>query len=183
MKQLVVIAVVFLITACSGDEPVQNERVLEIKELGELSTIEYTIGKLIQMDQSESDWYKWGDRKILINTRATVKAGIDLKKIKEEDVRVKGRTIEITLPSPEYTSFSMDPNFTRTEVESVSGFRDGFTQKEKNNFMRQGEEAIKKELANLSILEEAQSSAEDIVREFYRSLGFETVIIKSKLDQ
>jgi hypothetical protein len=49
--------------------------------------------------------------------------------------------------------------------------------------MRQGEEAIKKELANLSILEEAQSSAEDIVREFYRSLGFETVIIKSKLDQ
>jgi hypothetical protein len=183
MRSHVFYILLFLLSACGEDKAIRKDRVMEIKDLGELSTIEYTIGKLIQMDQSDSDWYKWGDRKLLINTRATVKAGVDLKKLREDDIKIKGNTVEITLPAAEYTSFSMDPNYTRTEVESISGFRDGFTQKEKNNFMKQGEEAIKRDLVELNILEEARVNAEDIVRDFYHSLGFEKVIVNSKEDK
>ena len=166
IKYLFHIALISSLLSCSGESEELKANVLEIRQLGELSAVEYSIGKLIQLDQSESDWYKWGDRKILIKTRAIVKAGVDLNKLREDDIRVKGNTIEITLPAPEYTSFNMDPKFTRTEVESISGFRDNFTQKEKNDFLKQGEEAIKKDLAETKVLEDAARNAEDIVRNF-----------------
>ena len=177
IKYLFHIALISSLLSCSGESEELKANVLEIRQLGELSTVEYTIGKLIQLDQSESDWYKWGDRKILIKTRAIVKAGVDLNKLREDDIRVKGNTIEITLPAPEYTSFNMDPKFTRTEVESISGFRDNFTQKEKNDFLKQGEEAIKKDLAETKVLEDAARNAEDIVRDFYKELGYDKVIV------
>lgn len=178
MKKYLIIALLFL-AACSNEEEAPTPAVMEVKNLGQLSTVEYTIGKIIQMDQSEESWYKWGDRKILIKTRAVVKAGIDLNKIKEDDISIKGKTIEITLPESEYISFNMDPNYTKTEVESVSGFRDNFTQKEKNAILRQGEEAIKKDLEKTRILKDASSNAEDIIRDFYKEMGFERVIVHS----
>lgn len=177
MRKYLYILFFGLIVSCDSDVSDPELDVMQVRSLGELSTVEYTIGKLIQLDETDGEWYKWGDRKLLIKTRAVVKAGVDLKKLKEDDIKVKGKTIEIQLPSPEYTSFSMDPNFTYTEVESVSGFRDNFTQTEKNTFLKQGETAIKEDLASTDILKDAASNAEDVIRDFYKDLGFDKVII------
>lgn len=181
MNRFVYILILFIVS-CSSTDEAEKASVMEIRELGQLATVEYTIGKLIQLDQTDVEWYKWGDRKLLIKTRATVKAGIDLKKIKEDDIVVKGNTIEITLPPAEYISLNMDPNDTKTEVESISGFRDNFTQKEKNAFLKQGEEAIRKDLGETKILQDAAANAEDIIRDFYKELCFEKIIIHSSIE-
>jgi len=171
---------ILVLTGCSQQEYDRDQNVLEVKELGQLSTTEYTVGKIIKLDNSEAEWYKWGDRKILISCKAVIKAGVDLSKIEEKDIKVKGNTIEITLPPAEITTFKMDPKFVQTEMESVSGFRDNFTQSEKNEFLKQGEQAIKQEMTNLPILSDAEDNAESIVRELYESMGFEKVIIHKR---
>ena len=179
MKKLIYILTIVLFTSCSGeDSPKKDANVYEIRDVGKLSTTEYTIGKIVKLDDTEAEWYKYGDRKILISTKAKVKAGVDLSKIKDEDIKVKGNTIEIKLPPAEMTSFTMDPKYTHTEMESVNGFRDKFTQKEKNKFLKQGEEAIKKELPNTGLLDDAEKNAVAFIENFYKQLGFENVIVQ-----
>ena len=179
MKYLYYIAFLFILTSCGGsDEAIKDENVYEIRDVGKLSTTEFTIGKIVKLDDTEAEWYKYGDRKILISTKAKVKAGVDLSKIKDEDIKVKGNTIEIKLPPAEITTFTMDPRYTHTEMESINGFRDKFTQKEKNSFLKQGEEAIKKELPNTGILDDAEKNAVAFIENFYKQLGFENVIVQ-----
>ena len=180
MKQLLIISILFL-ASCSGEADPMHENVYEIREIGELSTSEYTIGKMVKVDDTDSTWYwigKYGDRKILINTKAKVKAGVALSTITAADITIKGNSITIKLPPAEITSFSMDPKYTYTEMESVNGFRDKFTQKEKNTFMRQGEEAIRDELKNVGILKDAEKNASEFIKDFYKQLGYKRVIIE-----
>jgi hypothetical protein len=194
MKQFLFYILLFsVLTSCSNEPDIPVTELYEIRDIGQLSTVEYTIGKIIILEDSDFDWkdFEWtdlewtdfdklpkiGERKLLISCKAKVKAGVDLTKIKDGDIKVSGNTIEITLPPAEITSFSMDPNSVRTEMENISGFRDGFTQKEKTEFLQQGEEAIKTDMADSEIIDDARSNVEIFLEDFYKQLGFEQVII------
>lgn len=174
-----------LLSSCGGketkDPPAPN--VYEVKNIGQLSTTEYTIGKIVKVDDPPEEWYKFGDRKILISCKAKVKAGVDLNKIKKGDITVSGKTIEIVLPPAEITTFTMDPKEVHTKMESVSGFRDRFSQIDKNDFMRQGEEAIRKDLKETGILKDAQNNAETFIKDFYHQMGFEKVIVRQQQEE
>lgn len=166
-----------ILFSCGPDQLEEKEAVFEIRNIGELSTTEYTIGKIVKLDDTSDSWYKLGDRKILIRCQASVKAGYDLTQIREGDVRINGDRIEITLPPVKLTNFYMDPNQTVTEMQSISGLRHGFTQKEKLGFMQQGEDAIKKELPSTGIYRDAEKGAIVFLKDFYKNLGFNDVII------
>lgn len=176
---LILFAILFIVS-CSEDKALPEVEVYEIRNIGELSTTEYTVGKIIKLDDKakEGEWYKYGDRKILINCKAKVKAGVDLSKIKDGDITVSGNTLTITIPPAEITSFTMDSKHIQTEMESVSGFRDGFTHTEKSRFLKQGEIAIREEILYTDIIKDAQMNAEVFLNDFYKQLGFEKVIIK-----
>lgn len=167
-----------LISSCGEKtkEPPKAD-VYEVKSIGLLSTSEYTIGKIIKLSDPP-EWYKLGDRKILMSCKAKVKAGVDLKRIEEGDITVKGNTITIVLPPAEFTSFIMDPKLTHTEMESVSGFRQGFSQNEKNKYMRQAEKSIRDDMEETKILKDARRNAELFLEDFYKQMGFEEVIVK-----
>ena len=177
---IILLFAVGLISSCGEEtkEPPKAD-VYEIKNVGLLATSEYTIGKIVKLTDVP-EWYQLGDRKILMSCKAKVKAGVDLKKIKEGDITVEGNTITVVLPPAEYTSFTMDPKLTHTEMESVSGFRDAFSQSEKNNYMRQAEKAIKRDMNETNILRDAKQNAEMFVEDFYKQLGYEKVIVKHK---
>lgn len=181
MKVLVSILTLFLLFSCgSEEEKTPQPDVFEIRNMGTLSTTEYTIGKVIKLDDVPEEWYKYGDRKLLISCKAKVKAGVDLTQVEEDDVRVRGNSIEIILPPAEITSFVMDPNYVRTEMESITGFRDNFTQTEKRDFLEQGEQAILEDLKETEIIADAERNASIVLTQFYENLGFEEVTIKHK---
>lgn len=188
MKNLYYIALVFLLSACEL-MPQSKEIVYDIREIGTLSTTEYTVAKVVKLDDEHGiweiwekwddirSWTKFGDRKILISCRAKIKAGIDLNKIRKEDIKINGNSINIVVPTAEVSEFSMEPKYTKTEVESVSWFRDHFTQKEKNEFLKQGEKAIREDIENSGIYSNAEYEAELFITDFYKRQGFEKVII------
>lgn len=180
MKYAIFILLFFagLISSCGeGTKEPPKADVYEIKNIGLLSTSEYTIGKIIKLSDPP-EWYKLGDRKLLMSCKAKVKAGVDLKKMKEGDIEVDGNTITITLPPAEITVFTMDPKLTHTEMESVNGLRQGFTQKEKHGYMQQGEEAIRRDMKDTKILKDAETNAAMFLRDFYKQMGYEKVIVK-----
>lgn len=188
MKNLYYIALVFLLSACEL-MPQSKEIVYDIREIGTLSTTEYTVAKVVKLDDEHGiweiwekwddirSWTKFGDRKILISCRAKIKAGIDLSKIRKEDIKINGNSINIVVPTAEVSEFSMEPKYIKTEVESVSWFRDHFTQKEKNEFLKQGEKAIREDIENSGIYSNAEYEAELFINDFYKRQGFERVII------
>ena len=180
---LIYFLILFLFTGCSEEKEIRNIDVYEIRNIGELSTTEYTVGKIIKLNDVANEWYKYGDRKILISCKAKIKAGVDLSELKEGDIVVRGKKITIHLPNTKITSFEMDPMDIQTEMESVSGFRDKFTQNEKNLFLKQGELAILKDLKQTGIIKDANNNTATFIEEFYKNLGFEEVIIKHKKQQ
>lgn len=166
-----------LLTACGTDDsPAKESEVFEVRSIGTLSTSEYTVGKIIKLDD-KGDWWKWGDRKILISCKAKIKAGVNLNKIKDSDILVDGKRIEIQLPEPEIISFEMDPDQIRTEMTDVNGFRSDFSQADKNKILQLGEKAIRTDLRQLSILSDAEANAIAFLKDFYKTLGFEEIII------
>ena len=188
MKFSVYIALVILLLGCEST-PQPEAQVYDIREIGTLSTTEYTVTKVVKLDDQHGlweiwekwddirSWTKFGDRKILISCRAKIKAGVDLKKIRKEDIHVNGNSIAIVLPAAAVTEFTMEPKHIKTEVESVSWFRDHFTQKEKNDFLKQGETAIRRDLENSGIYSNAEYEAEVFITDFYKRQGFENVIV------
>lgn len=188
MKFSVYIALAILLFGCEST-PQPEAQVYDIREIGTLSTTEYTVTKVVKLDDQHGlweiwekwddirSWTKFGDRKILISCRAKIKAGVDLKKIRKEDIHVNGNSIAIVLPAAEVTEFTMEPKHIKTEVESVSWFRDHFTQKEKNDFLKQGETAIRRDLENSGIYSNAEHEAEVFITDFYKRQGFEKVIV------
>lgn len=177
MKNWLILVLTGCFLASCGDEKgVHETEVYEIRSIGTLSTTEYTLGKIIKWND-QGEWYTFGDRKILLSCKATVKAGINLNAIKDSDITIKGKQITIKLPPPEIISFEMDPDLIRTEMTEVNGFRSDFSQIDKSKVLQKGEESIRKDLQKLNILDEAEKNAKTFIVDFYKNLGFEQVIV------
>lgn len=180
MKQLAVLFfgfILLVISSCGTDDtPVRNSEIYEIRSVGTLSTSEYTVSKIIKLND-KGEWYYWGDRKILISCKAKIKAGVNLNRLAAEDIKVDGKKITIQLPEPEIISFEMNPDQIKTEMVDVSGFRAEFSQQEKNKILQLGEKSIRKDLQQLNILRDAETNAIVFLTDFYKNLGFEEIII------
>lgn len=150
-----------------------------IKDMGELSTVEYSVGKILKIDD-KGEWYKLGDRKILISVKATVKAGVDLSSLKESDIKVDGTKISIHLPEAKLFSFFIPSDQVQTVVNDVNGLRHEFSQKDKINIITLGEKEIRREVEHTSILKDAENNAIAWFKSYYENMGFDEVEVTVK---
>jgi hypothetical protein len=179
------ISVLLFLQSCSSEEKAPSVDVYEIRNIGLLSTSEYTIGKVVKLDDNK-EWYKFGDRKILISCKAKVKAGINLMELKDSSIHVNGSKITIELPPVQITVFEMDPTSVHTEMEDINGFRADFSQTDKNRILRLGEKSIREHLEETGIKKEAEKNAIAFITDFYKQLGFEEIDVelsKAELDE
>lgn len=182
MKKSLFFLLILVLFACKTKEEVVPEtEVFHLQDLGTLGTVEYTFGKIVELNDNK-DWYRIGDRKILMSVRAKVKAGVDLQKLKDDDIVFNDaqRSVEILLPPAEIISFEMHPNDIKTEMTDVTGFRFEFTQEDKLKVLKLGEEAIQKEMTESQIFQDAEKNTRVFIEDFYRELGYETVIVNFK---
>lgn len=178
-----IVLAAYLFLQC-GKQPQEDFHQLQsnyqlIKEMGEFSTVEYNVGKILKIDD-KGEWYKLGDRKILISVKATVKAGIDLSSLHENDVKIDGNSIRIDLPEPKLFSFFIPNDQVQTIVNDVNGLRHEFTQKDKINIITLGEKEIRREVEHTNILHDAEQSAISWFKTYYENMGFEQVEVTIK---
>ena len=164
---------------CSGrssaDDTVQRE-IEAISQMRELSLVEYRVRKIVKAND-EGEWYKIGDRKILLSCTAYLKAGIDLSGFSAENVdinRLDG-SVTITIPHAKLLSLDMPASEIREEYDHVTMLRHSFSAEERNALLRQGEKQIRDSVPSLGILEKAEENARRFFESVFTKMGFTSV--------
>ncbi len=76
----------------------------QIQTLSDLVTVKYVVEKVVVLDDAK--WY--GESRVLLLAHGVVKAGIDLKQLKPDNIVVSGKKITIHLPPPVLTDAYLD---------------------------------------------------------------------------
>jgi Protein of unknown function (DUF4230) len=113
--------------------------------------------------------------KVLLIATGSVEAGVDLGDIQKDDVSVKGDTVTIDLPEAEILSASLDEKKTRVYDRDFSPLNfhpdDDLVEKARLRAV----EKIEASAHENGILDTAEANAEDSIRAFVTTLGFEKV--------
>ena len=166
---------IFLLVACNSKKEI-NE-VFAIREMSELATVEYLVTKIIRASDDKT-WYKIGERKILMSCEASIKAGIDLSGIREENIRIDGKSISLVLPRAHLVSINIKPENIKVEYEETGLFRSDFSAAERDQLMAQGEAQISKSVDSLGVLQTAETNASLFVSNYLKKLGYERINIR-----
>ena len=157
-------------------KPDKVQQVLGLQKMSDLATAEYVVTKVIKANDNKT-WYKIGDRKILMTSKASLVAGIDLSKLTEKDISIDGENISITLPHASLLYININPEDIKTAYVDVAPWRDNFTSQEKNLLAIQAENQIKGSVKDLGILITAETNASVFINNFLQSLGYKNIKI------
>lgn len=174
----VLLLTIFMVPGCSERVPEDTtQREIEaISQMRELSLVEYRVRKIVKAND-EGEWYKIGDRKILLSCTAYLKAGIDLSGFSAENVdinRLDG-SVTVTIPHAKLLSLDMPASEIREEYDHVTMLRQSFTAEERNALLRQGEKQIRNSVPSLGILEKAEENARRFFESVFTKMGFTSV--------
>lgn len=147
-----------------------------IKELDHLATVRWTESVPVTRETGGDilDRLFSGEKVIVIAT-GKVEAGVDLGDIEKNDVGVNGDSVTIDLPEPEIISASLDEGRTRVYDRDFSPLNlrpdDQLVEEARLQAIQKIEDAAREN----EILDTAEHNAEDSVRAFVTTLGFEEV--------
>jgi len=147
-----------------------------IKELDQLATVRWTESVPVTQESGGDIWERvFNGEKVLVIATGNVEAGVDLGDVHKDDVRVAGDTATIDLPEPEILSASLDEGKTRVYDRDLSplNVRPDDDLVEEARLLAVGK--IKDAARENEILGSAEQNAEDSIRAFVTTLGFEEV--------
>lgn len=168
----------FCLGGCAPSEKHESveSRLQRMAETAELGTVEYTVKKIVKCNDKQN--YTVGDRKILFQSTAYLKAGVKLDNFSADNVKIDGENVTVTLPHAELLSFNMPAGETKTVFEDYGFFRSRFTAAEQNEILQLGEKDIREDVPNLGILQDAEKNAKDVFTAMLTQMGFKNVNIK-----
>ena len=147
-----------------------------VRELDKLATVRVTESIIVTRESGGDvlDRLFSGERVLLVAT-GNVEAGVDLSEVGEDDVRVEGETVTISLPEPEVLSVSLDEQKTRVYDRDYSPLNlrpdDDLVEEARAS----AEEKIEVAARENGVLDTAETNAEGSIGAFVRALGFERV--------
>jgi hypothetical protein len=147
-----------------------------VRELDQLATVRWTESVPVtrQSGGDVLDRLLSGEEVLVIAT-GEVEAGVDLSEIGKDDVRVEGDTVTMRLPEPEILSSSLDEEKTRVYDRDFSPLNvrpdDELVEEARLRAIEKVEETAREN----GILETAEANAENSIRAFITTLGFEEV--------
>jgi hypothetical protein len=173
-------SILILMTAsCNKSLPEVNpvDKVIKIKDLNQLGTVEYKVSKIIS-GTDDLTWYKLGNRKILFSCEAVIKAGIDFSKLRKQDISIDNKFVSLKLPKAEVIYMKIDHNKIKEEYKETGFFRSDFTNKEKDDLLILGEQSINKAIPDMGILASAESNAKMFLNSYLKASGFKDVTVE-----
>jgi len=147
-----------------------------VRELDQLATVRWTESVPVTR-QSGGDVLDrlFSGEEVLVIATGEVEAGVDLAEIGKDDVQVEGDTVTMRLPEPEILSSSLDEEKTRVYDRDFSPLNvrpdDDLVEEARVRAIEKIEETAREN----GILDTSQTNAEDSIRAFVTTLGFEEV--------
>lgn len=147
----------------------------EVRALARLETIQYSVEKVITGETGGGTFQSLFGDKILFVGHGTVIAGIDMEKLRPEDMRFENGVLTVRLPPAEIFIATLD-----NEKSYVYDRETGILAKPDVNLetlVRQNaEQEIRKAALEDGILEQAQLNAEAYLFKFFAALGYPNTI-------
>ncbi|GAP20602.1 DUF4230 domain-containing protein [Leptolinea tardivitalis] len=147
----------------------------EIRSLARLETIQYSVEKVITADSGREELKAlFGDR-LLFVAHGEVIAGINLEKIRLDDVTLNGKAVTIKLPEPEVLVSRLN-----NEESYVYDRQTGVLVRQDESLETKARQMAEQEIFNAAIedgiLKQAGINAENYIDRLVRSLGYEEVV-------
>ena len=184
MKNIVICFFIsFVIWGCSTPEKELNAgKVIEsLKSMSKLGSTEYTFTKILAGEDNQ--WYSIGSRKVIIECKAHVVAGIDASQIQFTEVNTKEKSIKLTIPAVEIITFDMPPEEIKPISLDVDVLRSSFTSVEMNEYQKIAEKKIREQLKEININAESEKNAILFLDRVLRSAGFLSIVITTTKSQ
>jgi hypothetical protein len=147
----------------------------EVRSLARLETIQYSVEKVITADAGREEFTALFGDKLLFVAHGEVIAGLDLEKIRPEDIKLDGKIVTIKLPDAEVLSTRLD-----NEKSYVYDRQTGLLVRQdvelETKARQSAEQEIYKTAVADGILKQAQVNAESYLDRLIRSLGYSEVI-------
>jgi len=160
--------------------------VVDIRDLENLTTIRW-IGQVVVTEEAEPgrvesladavglDTSAFTGESVIVTATGEVEAGVNLEELGERDVRVNEDTVTINLPEPEIFSTSLDEEETGVYDRDRGIFVFGVNDEVAEDARREAVSEIEAAAEESDILAQADTNAEDAIRAFVETLGFEEV--------
>jgi hypothetical protein len=146
----------------------------EVQALARLETIRYTVEKVITAETNQGALAAlFGDR-LLFVAHGYVIAGIDMQKIKSEDLRLDGYVLNVRLPAAEVLVASLDNDKSYVYDRQTGLFTHGDPTLE-TQARQVAEQEILKAAIGDGILESASTNARTYLRWFFETLGYKQI--------
>jgi hypothetical protein len=147
-----------------------------IQDLNQLATVRWRESVIVARESGGTDLEQFlVGEKVLLVAAGDVEAGVNLESLGRDDVRVSGETVTIRLPEPEILSVSLDEEATGVYDRDFGPLNvrpdDDLVEQARAAALDRLEQTARDE----DILEQAEQNAEDGIRAFVTSLGFEEV--------
>ncbi len=147
-----------------------------VRDLDQLATVRWTESVPVTR-QSGGDVLErlFSGEEVLVVATGEVEAGVDLADLGRDDVSVEGETVTMRLPEPEVLSASLDEEKTRVYDRDLSPLNVRPDDDLVEEARLRAVEKIEATARENGILETAETNAEQSIRAFVTTLGFEEV--------
>ena len=147
----------------------------EVRSLARLETIQYTMEKVITAETGQNELgFLFGD-KLLFVAHGRVIAGVDMARMRPEDMWVEGTALYVRLPPAEVFVVALDNEKSHVYDRETGLLTKGNVDLERNA-RAAAEQEILKSAEEDGILNQAQQNAETYLSRMLRGLGYSDVI-------
>lgn len=181
MNKLLYIFLILILSAGTGCRKAKRSLVIsKIRSTAKLASTETIIDKVVVGDKEKRVFglVKISNAEFVAYSRAIVKTGINLTKIKRKDVVIDGVVIELHLPPVEVLDF--DYPFEQFKMDSTLSDNDIINKIDvidQENFFRKAELDIRKHLKYMGIIEQTQENTQKLMEGLLKNLGYEEIYI------
>lgn len=147
----------------------------EVRSLARLETVQYTVEKMVTAETNQGALgFLFGDR-LLFVAHGVVIAGVDLAKMKPEDLQLRDGVLYVRLPQAEVFIATLDNEKSYVYDRDTGLLTKGQVHLE-TEARREAERLIRQAALEDGILDTAQRNAEAYLDRLFRSLGFPEVV-------
>jgi hypothetical protein len=150
-----------------------------LQQASKLATVKFTYNKIVWGEKEKRLFIKLHNASFLAYSKVEITAGIDLAKIKPDDIVLGSKSIQIKLPPVEIITYSypfqkieVDPNYT------TNRFLNTIRVEDMEEFLRLADADIRKSLDHLGIEERAQENTRTFLTKILKKFNFEIIAIE-----
>jgi hypothetical protein len=161
----------------------------QIQTLSELVTVKYVMQKVVIFTNASTDTLSqlpaamrlpgFDEDRVTLLAHGIVKAGVDLSRLKPEDVKVAGQTLSVAMPKPVVTDAYLDERQTQV-LDRKSGLFRSFDKTLEAQARQYARLEIIRAARQNGIEKEADLRAREQLGTLLRTLGFTNVTVTTR---